>query len=140
MDSRHIDASATRCMRCTAPLCDRQRVTLDYLAGDLFYAREQLDFGVILDVRIYYTHVDCADTELLRGKYRVIPTIEQCIKCKQKLRPVDFIQPVYQITGVDAVNPNDPTDKGIELGERLHFVHVDCTAPTLSNSLLVSPS
>lgn len=113
-------------------------MALGYRTSDLFYARECLDLGVVLDVRIHYRHVDCADPELRKGSYHVIPTIEQCIKCKQKLLPNHFVMPVHQITGVDVVNPNDPTDKGLELGERIHLVHVDCTAPSLSTSLLVT--
>lgn len=92
----------------------------------------------MLNVRVLYKHVECSDPALMRS-YHVIPTIEQCIRCKQKLLPAHVIQPVYQVTGVDVVNPQDPTDKGIELGERIHFVHVDCGSPDLrAGSLLVS--
>lgn len=139
MDTRLVDATATRCLICRSLLRDRHRVALGYNTTDLFYAQAQLDIGVMLNVRILYKHVDCADPELTQGVYRVIPTIENCIRCKQKIRAAHIIQPVYQVTAVDVVNPTDPTDKGIELGERIHFVHIDCGSPTLlsNGSLLV---
>jgi hypothetical protein len=37
-----------------------------------------------------------------------------------------MIQPVFQVVNPREVNPADPEDIGMALGDRIYFVHADC--------------
>lgn len=54
------------------------------------------------------------------------PDIQYCIRCREPIRTRDVVQPVFGVQDAQAVNPLDPQDKGLVLGERIYFVHVDC--------------
>jgi len=138
VDSIRIEALADRCLRCTQLLADRQRVLPCYHTGPLLAGAQQLhEVGLFVgaDTRPRWLHVRCDDPQL--RTYAMQPTLELCARCKGRLDTSHMIQPVYQVTG-RGVNPNDPTDTGLFIGDRIHFVHIDCGDPTLkSSSLLV---
>lgn len=130
MDSVRIDALASRCLCCCTLLGDAHRVIPAYRAESLLYARQEHELGLFVgDVRPMWRHVDCADPKLLR--YAMRPDIQYCVRCRQALRAADAITPVMQVVDPKAVNPNDPTDTGLALGDRIHFVHVDCGDRTM---------
>lgn len=113
-----------------------------YTWSSLIYASHTLEVGLFTgNVRPLWRHVECRDPELRKPPYRMQPTIEHCVRCRSRLGLADVVQPVFQVTGVNITNPNDPTDKGMCLGERNHYIHVDCGNPQLSHgqSLLVVP-
>lgn len=60
------------------------------------------------------------------------PDIQYCIRCRKHLGTTDIVQPVFGVENANAVNPADPTDRGLSLGERIYFVHVECTNPKLT--------
>ncbi len=113
-----------------------------YLWNSLVYAQHTLEIGLFTgNVRPLWRHVECDDPELKKPPYRMQPTIEHCVRCRSKLGVMDIVQPVFQVTGVNIQNPSDPTDRGMCLGERNHYIHVDCKHPTLQSggSLLAIP-
>lgn len=59
------------------------------------------------------------------------PDLQYCIRCRQSLRTDHIVQPVFGVDNPNAINPADPTDRGVTLGERIYFVHVDCGNPAL---------
>jgi len=136
MDSLRIEAIASRCIHCSTLLGDAHRVTAAYRVGDLLYARQELEVGFFVgDVRPFWQHVDCSDPKLLR--YALRPALDYCIRCKQGFKPADVAVPVMQIVDPKGVNPNDPTDTGLYLGDRIYFAHLDCGDQTLMGRALV---
>lgn len=137
MDTLRIEALADRCIRCTVRLEDRHRVLPGYAAYDLFHGGQQLhEVGLFIgdSIRPRWMHLDCADPTL--RTYQMKPTLEACAKCRGALHATHMIQPVYQVVGRGA-NPNDPTDTGLFIGDRIHFVHIDCGDPGLRSSTLI---
>lgn len=131
MDGLRIDAISSRCVVCCRELGVRHRVLGSYRGSDLVYTRHELEVGLFTgDVRPVWSHVDCADPTLLRWNMR--PDVTYCIRCREKLKTADIIQPVFGVEDGQAVNPADPTDRGLLLGERMYFIHVDCRNPSLS--------
>jgi hypothetical protein len=84
-------------------------------------------------VRNFFIHLDCEDPELLKGWF-VLPSIHHCIRCNGALKPADMVQPVFSVEDPKVRNPNDPTDLGVSLRERIFFVHCDCKNPGLNRA------
>lgn len=140
MDGIRHDAIATRCLTCRQVLDARHRILGAYRVSDLVYARHELDVGFFSHgARPHWRHVSCTDPTL--AKLHMRPDLQYCIRCRRRLSTDDIVQPVFGVENANAINPHDPTDRGLTLGERIYFTHVDCTNPKLSagDSLLVIP-
>ena len=131
MDGVRLDALTYRCVTCCQALDVRHRVLGSYRMSDLVYARHELEVGYFSHgARPLWRHVDCADPTL-KG-YNMRPDIQHCVKCRKRLAKDDIIQPVFGIENANAINPADPTDRGLTLGERIYFMHADCANPAHS--------
>jgi hypothetical protein len=131
MDGRRLEAIATRCVTCRQVLDARHRVLGAYRVSDLVYARHEIEVGFFSHgARPLWRHVDCLDTTLARWKMR--PDIQYCIRCRKHLHTADIVQPVFGVENANAINPVDPTDRGLTLGERIYFVHVECANAKLT--------
>lgn len=140
MDDRRIEALASRCLQCTGLLADRHRVIVTYFTKDILQGQQLHELGLFVgSLRPMWRHVDCADP--MMEKYAMRPDIHYCVRCRKALRELDAISPVMQVLDARAVNPSDPTDTGLALGDRIHFVHADCGNRDLltDNTLLVKP-
>lgn len=138
MEGLLLDAINKRCIVCTQAFGALHRVLGAYRAADLFSARPEVEVGLFVgDCRPLFRHVACDDVTLKAWKMR--PDIQYCIRCRDKIHNRDVVQPVFGVQDAQAVNPLDPTDKGLTLGERIYFVHVDCKNRDLStgNGILV---
>lgn len=130
LETHHINNRAERCVACTKRFEDRDRVAPCYVVGELrLDAPAQPEVGLLLfheedPARPFYRHVDCADRSLRRTPMR--PSIHYCIRCQLPLGTRDFTFPVFQVINPIARNPSDPSDTGVEFGERIHFAHIDC--------------
>lgn len=131
MDGVRLDALTYRCVTCCQALDVRHRVLGSYRMSDLVYARHELEVGFFTgETRPVWSHVDCADPSLERWNMR--PDIQYCIRCRVGLKKTDIVQPVFGIEQTNVVNPADPTDKGLVLGDRVYFIHADCKRPSLA--------
>lgn len=140
MDGLRLDAISSRCIVCCRELGVRHRVLGSYRVSDLVYARHELEVGLFTgNVRPLWMHVDCADPTLYKLHMR--PDVTYCIRCRERLRTHDVILPVFGVDQGEAVNPNDPTDRGLMLSERQYFMHADCKNPSMAagQTLLVTP-
>ncbi len=130
---QQIHALGNGCASCGKPFVLNTRVRTAYQQRDLKSFEFQVELGIIgSGVRNIWVHVDCEDTQLLRG-WNMAPDIHHCIKCHSKLKRDEIVSPVFSIDDANAINPNDPTDKGLALRERVYFVHADCRNKTLNN-------
>lgn len=130
MESVRLDAIYARCILCGHAHADGHRVVPAYRASSFLYARQEIELGLFVgDIRPMWRHVDCEDPKLSR--YQLRPDISYCIRCRKHVEADDCIHPVMQIIDPRATNPTDPTDNGVTLGDRIHFVHVDCMNPRL---------
>ena len=133
MEGVLLDAVSRLCVVCCRPLCALHRVVGAYRAGDLFSATPDVEVGLFVggtDVRPLFRHVSCEDPKL--DKWQMRPDIQYCIRCRKGLARRDVVQPVFGVQDAMATNPFDPKDKGLTLGERIYFIHVDCQRPDLS--------
>ena len=141
LNELRIDALSQGCARCGKTFADGHRLLAGYFVKDVRSFEKQIELGIIgANVRNLWIHLDCDDPHLSRG-WEMTPDIQHCIKCKAFLKKEDVVSPVFCIDNPRAMNPEDPTDMGITLRERVYFVHTDCTNPGLnrgaSNILLV---
>lgn len=131
MDGVLLDAVSRLCVVCSQPLCALHRVVGAYRAEDLFSSAPDVEVGLFVGSgRPLFRHVACEDPTLKNWKMR--PDIQYCIRCRKGLATRDVVQPVFGVQDAQAVNPLDPTDKGLTLGERIYFVHVDCKNTDMS--------
>jgi hypothetical protein len=131
LDDNRIVAAAHRCLMCEKALKDRDKIRSAYYQKDLVSFEKQVELGIIgSNVRSFWIHVDCANPAL--EGFNLNPDVHHCIKCSKSLAKEDVVTPVFQVIDPDAVNPEDPTDKGIALNERVYFIHADCVYPSLS--------
>lgn len=138
LETHHIDNRMERCVACTKRFADRDRVTPSYVVGELgLDMRQQPEVGLIFfrgmdDARPFFKHVDCDDPTLKDNV--LLPSIHYCIRCRMPLKRLDIVHPVFQVTNPQETNPNDPTDKGVSFGERVHFAHADCRDVSLART------
>jgi hypothetical protein len=129
-----IKALGNGCAACGRPFVLNTRVRTAYHQQDIKSFETQIELGIIgAGVRNIWLHVDCEDTQLLKG-WNMAPDIHHCIRCHAKLRKEEIVSPVFSIDDADAVNPADPTDRGLALRERVYFVHADCRNTMLRNN------
>lgn len=122
-----IDALAEGCADCGKPFEDAHRIRAAYAAKDIRSFERQVELGIIgANVRNFWVHVDCTDLKLTDEHWNMNPDIHHCIKCGKSLESDAIIVPVFQVIDPKAVNPDDPTDTGVALGERVYFIHADC--------------
>lgn len=128
-----IEALSQGCARCGKTFHDGHRLTAAYFTKDVRSFERQVELGIIgARIRNIWCHVSCEDPTLATNAWNMTPDIHHCIKCKSFLQKEDIVVPVFGIDNPRAVNPNDPTDIGISLRERIYFVHVDCKNKTLT--------
>ena len=58
-----------------------------------------------------------------------------CARCRRPIQPGHRVQAAYICVNPNARNPNRITEKGIELGTDMEFVHCSCEDPFLSGKL-----
>ena len=138
MDGVLLDAVTKRCIGCHQELAVYHRVLGGYRAGELFSSDPGAEVGLFVgNARPLLQHVSCQDPTLATWKMQ--PVLHNCIKCRKALQKADAVQPVFGVQDAVALNPHDPTDVGLTLGDRIYFIHVDCKNPGLGagNGLLV---
>lgn len=135
-----IEALTHGCAACGASFNSGAFVHAVYFKSAIRNFEKQIEIGIIgATVRNFWVHASCTAPSI--GAWSVVPDIHTCVRCKQRLQDKHIIVPVFQIVKARAVNPNDPTDVGVELGDRVYFMHADCKNGTLdkqsSNILIV---
>ena len=138
MDGLLLDAINKRCVVCAQAFGALHRVLGAYRAEELFSSVPEVEVGLFVGgCRPLFRHVACDDPTLKAWQMR--PDIQYCIRCREPIQNRDVVQPVFGIQDAHAVNPFDPTDKGLTLGERIYFVHVECKNRDMStgNGILV---
>jgi hypothetical protein len=140
LDSLKIEALAHRCAACDKGFVDTHLVLTAYLRHDLRSFERQVELGIIgAQIRNVWVHFDCQKPSA--KEWKMTPDIQQCVRCKKHIAATDMVQPVFQVLDPRAVNPNDPSDVGISLNERVYFVHCDCANPGLnkhSSNILIT--
>ena len=135
-DSLKIEALTHRCASCGDKMRDSDLVTSAYFKSDIRHFGRQVELGIIgADVRALWVHLNCQKRDY--ASWNMTPDIHNCIRCKKLLENKDIIQPVFQVVDNRAVNPQDPTDVGVALNERIYFVHCDCQNPSLKSSVIL---
>lgn len=141
LNDLRIEALSQHCAACSQPLADTHLIYASYWVRDLRSFEKQVELGIIgSSARNVWVHVDC-DKPLYKS-WNMIPDLHTCIRCKKKLGDKDMVQPVFQVINARAVNPSDPTDIGIALGERVYLAHCNCSNPGLdkqSSNILIIP-
>ena len=132
-----IEALTHGCAKCGKPFADTHFVSAAYFQKTVRSFAKQIEIGIAgQGVRNVWVHLDCADPSV--KEWKVTPNIHKCIRCKKEFSREDLIQPAFQIVKPRAVNPHDPTDVGIELGDRVYFIHADCGDAKLKQSLIIT--
>jgi len=127
-----IEALTHRCAACSKGFAVQHLVVATYWVKHLRDFSRQIDIGIIgAGVRNMWVHFSC-DKPLITS-WAMTPDMHSCIRCKKALGREDLVQPVFQIIDAKAVNPNDPTDVGIALNDRVYFVHCECANPALKH-------
>ena len=130
---RQIDALAQGCAKCSKRFQDRDLLHAAYWQKDVRSFETQIELGILgYGVRNLWLHVDCQKPSI--GSWNVTPDIHACVRCKRAFLATEVILPLFQIVNPKAVNPNDATDVGIELGDRVYFMHADCSNATLNRA------
>ena len=129
MMDRQIEALHHGCANCGASFKDRDRIITVYMVSSVLQCigafNDPLEIGIAGgQARNHWTHYDCEDHPL--RSITLIPDIRTCLACRAKLNKQDMVIPVFQVIENDAVNPNDPTDLGIILADRVYFAHQNC--------------
>lgn len=133
LSDRQIEALAQGCAKCGKPFAEANFCLSAYLVDDLSGFEDQLELGITaVHTRTLWVHVDCQNVKL--EGWDMLPDIHICIRCKKPLDKKHLVQPVFQVTDGKAVNPNDPTDFGVAIGDRIYFMHGDCANPRLDGS------
>lgn len=142
LDDLRIEALAHGCVKCNKPLAHRQRVLTAYHVSELRSFSRQVELGLIgAGTRNFWTHVECDDPTLAKGTwFHMHPDIHHCIRCGKSLAAKDVVNPVFRVEDPNMVNPTDPADRGVALGDRIYFMHADCTSPALTkgSSVLIA--
>jgi len=132
LNDLRIEALSLGCACCGKTFADGHRLMAAYFVRDVRSFEQQVELGIIgARVRNLWVHVDCDNPDLRVG-WNMTPDIHHCIRCKTFLKKEDIVSPVFGIDNPRAVNPDDPSDIGISLRERVYFVHTDCKNPTLT--------
>jgi len=132
IDDNLVIALTHSCIKCSEGIDRDHYLLVGYKHVDITPSLliSQADLGLSSNsTRPTWTHVDCFLPDL-KG-WNVNPDIQTCIRCKSKLSPKDIVQPVFRVNNPRAINKFDPTDVGIELGERIYFVHAGCDNPSM---------
>lgn len=131
--TRQIEALAHGCAVCGKSFQDGTFVCNAYAKKDLRSFEKQIELGIIgQGVRSLWIHTSCKHPDI--RSWNVVPDIHTCVRCKKAFSSKDVIQPVFQIVNPRAQNPSDPTDVGIELGDRVYFMHADCENTQLNRT------
>jgi len=135
-----IEALAHGCAKCAKPFILNSRVRSAYLVRDIHSFEHQVELGIAgRGVRNLWLHVDCADPTLITKQWNMKPTIQHCIRCSRELKRDELVVPVFSIDDANAVNPADPTDRGLALRERVFFMHADCSDARFKQSPIILP-
>jgi len=138
LDDLRIEALAHGCATCSKPLNEGHRVLSAYHVSELRSFSRQAELGIIgAGARNFWTHVECANPALAKGSWAMHPDIHHCIRCGNKLSAKDIVNPVFRVDDPNMVNPSDPGDRGVALGDRIYFMHADCKNPALKSSSLL---
>lgn len=137
---RQIEALAQGCAKCAQPFKDTDLLHAAYWQKDVRSFENQIELGILgYGIRNLWFHVDCKAPSI--RSWNVTPDIHSCVRCKKGFSSSDVILPLFQIVNPKAVNPEDSSDVGIELGDRVYFMHADCRNVRLdsasSNIILV---
>lgn len=120
-----IEALAHSCANCGQSLKPTERIHAAYFLNEVKSFATQVELGIIGgNVRNAWAHLTCKNPTL-RG-YKVQPDLHSCIECKKRFGKNDLVVPIYQVLDPRAINPSDPMDVGITLGERVYLVHHNC--------------
>jgi hypothetical protein len=131
LDDIRTVALTHQCAACQKSLLTQHLVVASYWADVVRDFALQIDIGIIgAGVRNVWIHFDCAKP--LITSWAMTPDIHSCIRCRKNIDRHDLIQPVFQVIDAKAVNPNDYTDVGIALNDRVYFMHSDCKNTTLA--------
>jgi len=123
--SQLIEVMAHTCAVCEKGLKSTDRITSLYKCSDISTFAKQAELGIAGgSTRNYWAHLFCDNTNL--GGYLLQPDIHSCIECKRALTRQDLVIPVFQVMNPRIVNPADITDVGLELAERIFFIHHNC--------------
>jgi len=129
-----INALGNGCAACGKPFVLNSRVRTAYRVGDVRSFEMQVELGIIgSNARNIWMHADCNDPQLLGKGWNMAPDIHHCIRCRSKLSREEIVSPVFSIDDANAVNPSDPTDRGLVLRDRVYFIHADCKNPRLNS-------
>ncbi len=123
--SQLIDVLTHSCVSCGRGLRATERVHAAYPLEDVKSFAKQVELGIIGgDVRNAWAHLFC-NNPTLHG-YKLKPDLHSCIECKNPFTARDLVVPIYQVLDPRAINPNDPTDVGITLADRVYLIHHNC--------------
>jgi hypothetical protein len=121
----HIDIFTHTCAACEISLKRTDRITALYKNNGLVSFAAQVELGIAGgSARNYWAHLYCSNPSLTG--YPLQPTIHNCIECRNALERQDLIVPVFQVLNPKSINPQDVTDFGVELSDRIYFVHLNC--------------
>ena len=130
---RQIEALAQGCAKCGVGFCDTDLLHASYMQKDVRSFENQIELGILgYGIRNLWFHVDCRKPSI--RSWNVTPDIHTCVRCKKRFSSSDIILPLFQIVNPKAVNPEDASDVGIELGDRVYFMHADCSNAQLNKS------
>jgi hypothetical protein len=125
MNSLLIEALAHSCANCSKPLRTTERIHAAYFLEDVQSFAKQVELGIIGgNIRNAWAHLFC-NNRTLKG-FKLQPDLHCCVVCKKHFGKNDLVIPIYQVLDPRAINPNDPTDVGITLAERVYLLHHDC--------------
>jgi len=126
-----LETLAHGCAACSHPFKVAHRICSLYKADEIRSFSVQVELGIAgAGVRNFWVHLLCKNPTL--EGYLLKPDIHICVECQNKFERDDMLIPVFQVTDPRAVNPLDPTDVGLSLGERVYFVHGSCRNKTLT--------
>jgi len=132
LNDLRIEALTHGCARCSKPLTLNHRVLAAYFVSELRGFSHQVELGIIgAGARNFWTHVECDNPKLDKGSWYMHPDIHHCIRCGKTLTTKDVVNPVFRVDDPNMVNPSDPGDRGVALGDRIFFMHADCKSPAL---------
>lgn len=135
LPSIQTEALAHGCAACGCSFQDRHRIVSVYRTSDVTSFYTQVELGIIgSQVRNFWKHLSCDDPTLRHSDWHMNPDLNHCIRCNKALSQKDMVSPVFQVTDPNAVNPDDTSDVGIALAERVYFVHADCRNIALNKS------
>lgn len=133
-----IEVLTHACAVCQKDLKENDRVTSLYAAGEVNSFANQAALGIAgANVRNYWAHLYCHNTKL--AGYPLVPDIHTCIECRKSLSKEDMIVPVFRVLNPKMINPNDLTDFGVELSDRIYFIHYSCRNTVISKDYATKP-